>query len=48
MWYRYVLDWSYEEITQTLQVPLGTVKTWLCRARRQLKGEFRKLGLQPG
>ena len=48
MWYRYVLDWSYEEITQALQVPLGTVKTWLCRARRQLKGEFRKLGLQPG
>lgn len=48
MWLRYVMDWSYEEITQSLQVPLGTVKTWLCRARRQLKGDFRKLGLQPG
>ncbi|MDP6039738.1 MAG: sigma-70 family RNA polymerase sigma factor [Candidatus Latescibacteria bacterium] len=48
MWLRYVMDWSYEEITQALQVPLGTVKTWLCRARRQLKNEFRKLGLQPG
>lgn len=48
MWLRYVLDWSYEEITHALQVPIGTVKTWLCRARRQLKGEFRKVGLQPG
>ncbi len=48
MWLRYVLDWSYEEITHTLQVPIGTVKTWLCRARRQLKVEFRKVGLQPG
>ena len=48
MWLRYVMDWSYEEITQALRVPLGTVKTWLCRARRQLESEFRKLGLQPG
>jgi len=48
MWLRYVKDWSYEEITHTLQVPLGTVKTWLCRARRQIKSDFRKLGLQPG
>lgn len=48
MWLRYVMDWSYEEITQALQVPLGTVKTWLCRARRQLKGEFRRMGLQAG
>lgn len=48
MWLRYVMDWSYEEITQALHVPLGTVKTWLCRARRQLKGEFRKIGLQAG
>lgn len=47
MWLHYVMDWSYEEITHALQVPIGTVKTWLCRARRQLEGEFRKLGLQP-
>ena len=45
VWLRYFRDWSYEEITQALQVPMGTVKTWLCRGRRQLKGEFRKLGL---
>ena len=44
---RYVNDWSYEEITLALQVPLGTVKTWLCRARRILERDFRKLGLQP-
>ncbi len=48
MWLRYVMDWSYEEITQVLQVPLGTVKTWLFRARQQLKAEFLKLDLQPG
>ncbi|MSS70194.1 MAG: sigma-70 family RNA polymerase sigma factor [Candidatus Latescibacteria bacterium] len=42
---RYVQDRSYGEITRTLRVPMGTVKTWLCRARRQLKGEFRKSGL---
>ena len=47
MWLHYVREWSYAEITQALHVPMGTVKTWLCRARRQLKGEFRKLGLQP-
>jgi RNA polymerase sigma-70 factor (ECF subfamily) len=42
---RYVQDQSYTEITRTLRVPMGTVKTWLCRARRQLKGEFQKAGL---
>ncbi|MBI2950792.1 sigma-70 family RNA polymerase sigma factor [bacterium] len=42
---RYVQDRSYREITRALQVPMGTVKTWLCRARRQLQGEFRKSGL---
>lgn len=45
VWLRYVQDRSYREITRTLQVPMGTVKTWLCRARRQLQGEFRKAGL---
>lgn len=48
MWLRYVMDWSYEEITQVLQVPLGTLKTWMFRARQQLKAEFLKLDLQPG
>lgn len=48
MWLRYVMDWSYEEITQVLQVPIGTLKTWMFRARQQLKAEFLKLDLQPG
>jgi RNA polymerase sigma-70 factor (ECF subfamily) len=43
MWLRYVQDRSYLEITQALQAPMGTVKTWLCRARRQLMGELQKL-----
>lgn len=47
IWLRYVRDWSYEEITRALQIPMGTVKTWLNRGRCQLKGEFRKRGLAP-
>lgn len=46
MWLRYVKDWSYEEITHALQVPMGTVKTWLNRARHQLSRDFRRLGPQ--
>lgn len=46
IWLRYIKDLSYEEIVQTLEVPMGTVKTWLNRARRQLGREFRRLGLQ--
>ena len=46
IWLRYVKDLSYEEIVQTLEVPMGTVKTWLNRARRQLQREFKRLGLR--
>lgn len=45
MWLRYVQDRSYEAITRTLQVPVGTVKTWLSRGRKQLRGELRRLGI---
>lgn len=34
---RYMEDLSYEEIAQTLQLPLGTVKTHLFRARALLQ-----------
>jgi len=34
---RHVLDLSYEEMQQILQLPLGTVKTNLFRARARLK-----------
>jgi RNA polymerase sigma-70 factor (ECF subfamily) len=33
---RHVSGLSYQEIADTLGVPLGTVKTWLFRAREQL------------
>jgi DNA-directed RNA polymerase specialized sigma24 family protein len=33
-------DRSYLEITEELDVPVGTVKTWLFRARKQLKERF--------
>lgn len=46
MWLRYVKDRSYEEITQALQIPMGTVKTWLNRARHQLSRDFRRLDPQ--
>ena len=45
VWLRYVKDSSYEEIMQSVQVPMGTVKTWLSRGRHQLKGELRRMGL---
>jgi RNA polymerase sigma-70 factor (ECF subfamily) len=37
---RYMKDRSYLEITEELDVPVGTVKTWLFRARQQLRERF--------
>ncbi|MDA0746171.1 MAG: sigma-70 family RNA polymerase sigma factor [bacterium] len=34
---RYLEDRSYLEITRALQVPIGTVKSWLYRARQQME-----------
>ena len=45
MWLRYVQGHTYEEITRTLRVPIGTVKTWLFRGRLALQGELRRLGV---
>jgi len=36
---RYIKELTYLEIARELNVPMGTVKTWLCRGRRILKGE---------
>lgn len=36
---------SYEEIADVLAVPLGTVKTWVHRARRELVEQLRRRGV---
>ena len=43
---RHVEGFSYEEIARTLDLPLGTVKTYIHRARNELRGylENRKIG----
>lgn len=38
---RYMEERSYLEIAGTLRVPMGTVKTWLYRGRKQLQGRLR-------
>jgi RNA polymerase sigma-70 factor, ECF subfamily len=35
---RHVEGFSYEEIAETLDLPLGTVKTYIHRARNELRG----------
>lgn len=37
---RHVEDRSYEEIAETLGLPLGTVKTYIHRARAELQREL--------
>ena len=38
---------SYDEIAETLGLPLGTVKIYIFRARAELLREMRALGLDP-
>jgi RNA polymerase sigma factor (sigma-70 family) len=38
---------SYEEISEVVDRPVGTVKTWLHRARLQVLTELRRRGLAP-
>ena len=40
VWMRYVHDRSYSDIARELQVPMGTLKTWLYRARTHLQETF--------
>ena len=35
---RHVQGYAYEEIAEVMDVPLGTVKTYIHRARNELKG----------
>ncbi len=41
----YLSERSYTEITRELQVPIGTLKIWLFRARAKLRKEFEMSGL---
>lgn len=41
---RDVQDLSYEEIAQVLDVPLGTVKVWIHRARQTVRPLLRTIG----
>lgn len=43
----YQHELSCEEISETLKVPEGTVKTWLHRARKELAAMLRLRGLSP-
>ncbi len=45
VWLRYIKEFSYQEIVQELNVPLGTVKIWLHRGKHQLKSELEKVTL---
>ena len=40
-------DLDYEEIAEVMDLPLGTVKTYLFRARRELASRLRERGLTP-
>ena len=42
---RFLHDRSYEEIERELEIPMGTVKCRLWRARERLREDFRRQGL---
>ncbi len=42
---RYMHHMDYEELAAAMGVPLGTVKTWLHRAKRQFRGRSKGLGV---
>lgn len=39
---RHIHNYSYEEIGEVMEIPPGTVKTWIFRGRNQLKEYFRQ------
>ena len=41
----YLMDRSYDEIAEVLQVPMGTLKVWLHRGRHGLRREVERLGV---
>ena len=38
---RFLIDMSYEEISIKLDVPVGTIKTWIHRAKNELKKQYK-------
>jgi len=44
---RHVEGYTYEEISEIMELPLGTVKTYLHRARGELKGLLTEVGPGP-
>lgn len=44
---RHVEGRAYEEIAEIMDIPLGTVKTYIFRARRQLRGDLSDLHEDP-
>lgn len=38
----YLEDFSVEELSQAMEIPLGTAKTWLQRARKELYQQWQK------
>ena len=40
LWLHYIREWSYEEITRSLDVPIGTLKIWLHRGRQRLRSNL--------
>ena len=41
----YLMERSYDEIAEQLQVPMGTLKVWLYRGRHGLRREVERLGM---
>jgi RNA polymerase sigma-70 factor (ECF subfamily) len=39
---------SYDQIAEVMEVPLGTIKTWVHRARRGLIDHLRSRGMVEG
>ena len=44
----YLDDKKYEDISDIMRIPEGTVATWISRGKKQLKKEFDKLELKGG
>ena len=44
---RYLEDKSYEEISEILELPMGTVATLINRGRKRLRRNLEEFGVKP-